>query len=62
MSSNLTCFTREYKISLKFINYEENGMTLKLLPLFREFRMHAYETDNLCFTAITQLRHLKLVA
>ena len=40
-------YTHEYKISLKLINYEQNGMTLKLVPLFGEFRMGANGAHNL---------------
>ena len=37
-------------------------MSLKLLPHFGKFRMHANRAHILCFTTITQLQHLKLVA
>ena len=43
---NWTCFTHEYKLSLKLINQEQNGITLKLLPPFRKFRMHANGAHN----------------
>ena len=36
MNTNQTCFTHDYKVSSKLINYEQNGMTLNLLPLFFE--------------------------